>query len=100
MRQRGETMLSDFIQTDMGQVQVLHGDGEVRITFYADRPSSVTYGHDGNSMTVMTRPKVPSAHDEVTQNGSTFEVLGVRKSGDGYDLLNGNTGAWEKWVED
>jgi hypothetical protein len=93
-------MLSDFIETDMGQVQVEHGDGRVRVTFHANSPSSVTYGHDVNSMTVMPRPKVPSAHDEVTQNGSTFEVLDVRESGDGYDLLNGNTRAWEKWVED
>ena len=23
-----------------------------------------------------------------------------RKNGSGYDVLNGNTGSWERWVED
>lgn len=43
--------------------------------------------------------RLPAPHDEITQNGSTFEVLGVRSNGEGYDVLNGNTGTWEHWVE-
>jgi phosphoribosylformylglycinamidine (FGAM) synthase-like amidotransferase family enzyme len=43
--------------------------------------------------------RVPVTGDELTQNGSTFEVSGVRPNGEGYDVLNGNTGGWEPWVE-
>lgn len=96
-------MESDFVSTDIGEVQVLtDGDGTVLVRFHPNDPNCVMARFDAGSctLTVSRLRKPPARHSEVTQNGSTFEVLDVRPNGRGYDVLNGNTKVWEKWVED
>lgn len=96
--------MHDSIETAIGYV-VIDSDGEsVRVTFKPTVAGEVRHevrDGDGGHVSVYTMGKTPpKPMQEITQNGSTFEVLGVRKSGSGYDVLNGNTKTWEKWVED
>ena len=91
-------MESEFITTEIGQVQVSHGEGYVVVRFHPDKPDVARVKVSEMEMTV-TETARPVKHSEVTHNGSTFEVLDVRPNGDGYDVLNGNTGTWEAWVE-
>lgn len=88
------------IDTAMGMVEVNETEGSVRIAFFESEPGMTRCEHDQTGMTLTMGKQPPTLHQEVTQNGSTFEVLGVRRNGIGYDLLNGNNGVWEKWVED
>lgn len=93
---------NDFVETSIGQVNVSEEDGVVTVAFHANDTDTLRclleYG-EVPTMTLRKGRKVPKPFQEVTQNGSTFEVLGVRANGAGYDLLNGNTGVWEPWVE-
>ena len=95
-------MDSQFVGTGIGEVQVVdYGEGFVLIRFHPNEPktSRVKFDEDTMTMTVAKLKGHPTKHSEITQNGSTFEVLDVRRNGDGFDLLNGNTGTWERWVE-
>ena len=92
--------MHDFVETPIGYV-IVDSDGEtVSVSFKQTVEGSVR--HDVHGLTSLFRlgKRPPKPQQEITQNGSTFEVIGVRVNGDGYDVLNGNTGAWEKWVED
>ena len=96
-------MESDFVSTDIGEVQVLTDvDGAVLVRFHPNDPNGVMARYDADSctLTVSRLRKLPARYSEVTQNGSTFEVLDVRPNGAGYDVLNGNTKVWEKWLGD
>lgn len=96
-------MESEFVCTDIGEVQVLtDADGEVLVRFHPNDPNSVMTRFDAETctLTVSKLRRKPVKHSEVTQNGSTFEVLDVRPNGHGYDVLNGNTKVWEKWLGD
>lgn len=95
-------MDSSFIATSIGEVQVLEDVDGVIVRFHANDRKAISVGFEEGdmTMTVSTRKRPPARYSEVTQNGSTFEVLDVRQTGGGYDLLNGNTKTWERWVED
>lgn len=96
-------MESQFVGTGIGEVQVVdYGEGFVLIRFHPNEPKTTRLKFDESTMT-MTAAKLnghPTKHSEITQNGSTFEVLDVKQTESGYDVLNGNTGIWERWVED
>lgn len=96
--------MHDFIETQIGYV-IVDCDGErAEVRFRPTVTGSVRHDvteEDGVPVTVYSiGKKPPKPMQEITQNGSTFEVLGVRRSGSGYDVLNGNTKCWERWVED
>ena len=87
------------VETPIGTLTI-EGDGkEVEVACVpSGEPVAVTV--EGRVATFSTERRPPAPMSEITQNGSTFEVLDTRRNGDGYDVLNGNTGVWEKWLED
>lgn len=91
--------MHEVVDTPIGSL-VIDCDGtEVEVAFKQSVDGVVGVALDGNRVRYSIGRKPPKEHSEITQNGSTFEVIGVRMNGDGYDVLNGNTGVWEKWVE-
>lgn len=96
-------MTQTEVTTDHGTVIVSWDENSVTVSIETpnEKPTEVTQEErpESMSMTVRFGGRAPHKGDEVTQNGSTFEVIGVRRNGDGYDVLNGNTETWEKWVE-
>lgn len=94
------------IKTEQGKFTFEEGEGSLSVKFTPT--SNVTELRDVDALMLDDGSCVveykfgkrhPRVGEEVTQNGSTFEVLDVRQSGTGYELLNGNTGVWEPWVE-
>lgn len=94
----------DFVPTRYGNVRVEHSIDGVCVTIPTPSDIATDYevseGSDDLTLNVKVKAKRPHKGQEITQNGSTFEVLDVRKNVVGYDVLNGNTGVWEQWVED
>lgn len=95
--------MNDRITTKHGTVSVEWDDDSLAIEFAHGDSRKVTVSTDRFDGFTGIRfefgKRLPVPHDEISQNGSTFEVLGVRSNGDGYDVLNGNTGTWEPWIE-
>lgn len=97
-------MEASAIKTPLGIVTVVMGESDVSLRF--EPSSGIACGDcrrdaDGTVVTrlwtVARRP--PATYDEVTQNGHTFEVQGVRmKEGGGHQIKN-EQGVWEDWVE-
>lgn len=87
------------VETPIGVVTVEYDAGSVDVSFV---PNSgiPTLSVEGHTVTFSQGVKPPAKNSEVTQNRSTFEVLDVRPNGSGYDVLNGNTKVWEKWLGD
>lgn len=93
--------MHETVETPIGYVIVEASDNSAKVSFKQTAFGDLEADYDGDGRTVtFVVSKSPRLNSEVTQNGSTFEVIGVRKSDGGYDVLNGNTGCWEKWVED
>lgn len=96
--------MHDSIETPIGYVTVDSDGKTVEVRFKPTVAGSVRHElrdeGDGHVSVYAMGRKPPKPNQEITQNGSTFEVVGVRKNGSGYDVLNGNTGSWERWVED
>lgn len=90
--------MHEEVETEVGTIVIESDECEVEVSVIPNG-GVVEVSVDGGSATFSLTKRHPMPHDEVTQNGSTFEVLDVRRSGSGYDLLNGNTGVWERWVE-
>lgn len=98
----------DGIRTEEGTVEIDHEEGRLVITFSPTEGNNVKELRDVDALmrddgscvvTYQFGKRHPRKGEEVTQNGSSFEVADVRQNGTGYDLLNGNTGVWEKWIE-
>jgi len=86
------------IETPIGLVSMEFDERSCEVAFLPEHGEADVAVEDG-SVTFSIRGKAPSPGREVTQNGSTFEVIDVRRNGDGYDVLNGNTKVWERWLE-
>lgn len=86
------------IDVPTGTVAIEADDSEVEVSFLPSE-GNADVAIEGDAVTFRMRKK-PVTNSEVTQNGCTFEIVDFRRNGDGYDVLNGNTGVWEKWVED
>ena len=88
-------------ETDIGIGTLIVNEGvgwaEVSIIPYE---GAIEASLEDGTVTFTTVSRKPVKNSEITQNGSTFEVIDVRENGSGYDVLNGNTKTWEKWVED
>jgi len=89
----------DEVETPIGIVTVESDIDSVDVSFVPNS-GMPTLSVEGRTATFSLGVKPPAKNSEITQNGSTFEVLDVRPNGRGYDVLNGNTKVWEKWVED
>lgn len=87
------------VETPIGVVTVECDADSVDVSFVPDS-GAPALEVDGHTVTFTRGVKPPAKNSEVTQNGSTFEVLDVRPNGSGYDVLNGNTKVWEKWLGD
>lgn len=87
------------VETPIGVVTVECDADSVDVSFVPNSgvPALSVEGH---TVTFSQGVKPPAKNSEITQNGSTFEVLDVRPNGSGYDVLNGNTKVWEKWLGD
>lgn len=94
----------DLVETEHGTVRVEHNIDGICVVIPTPSELATDYkvmeGSDGLVLYVTMDVSRPHKGQEITQNGSTFEVLDVRPNGSGHDVLNGNTGVWEQWVED
>lgn len=94
--------MHETIDTPIGIVAVDYDGDSVQVSFKSTVSGEVIHETTDSDGTFASKFSIgvapPKPHDEITQNGSTFEVISVRRSVDGYDVLNGNTGVWEKWV--
>lgn len=97
-------MMRNVIETPIGYLNVESDGYDVTVTLKPTMSGKVRHEvkEVGGCMASVFSigKRVPRPYEEITQNGSTFEVLGTRRSGDGYEVLNGNTRVWEKWLED
>jgi len=95
--------MDGHITTKHGTIEAEWNDDSLSITISHKNgrkvTSEVVKGETYTEIIFSYGKRVPVTGDELTQNGSTFEVSGVRPNGEGYDVLNGNTGTWEPWVE-
>lgn len=92
----------DVIPTKYGQIDVEHGDERVVVTFHGNNPEKVRTYFSQNGvprLVIWEGKRPPRIGDEVTQNGRTFEVTGVRKAEGGVVMLLPDNGVWETWVE-
>lgn len=88
------------VQTPIGEFFVTYLGGEATVTFHPrdGRSGYVrTYDHDGAKMTVRALQKrMPAVGDEVTRDGRTFEVTGVKQV-DGCCFVERDGIVWEAW---
>lgn len=93
------------VETPIGSVFVTYDprSREVVASFHGDIPELVRHHVeviDGiPELHVAIGPRVPHVGDEITQDGSSFEVSGVRQAEDGEIQVKDDTGTWRKWKE-
>lgn len=104
MYQQREKVFGGFAQevkTPVGDVFISYhpNDKRVQVSFNT-HSGNVVIEHlpevDEPSVNFWVTPKPPTVGSEVTQNGRTSEVGGVRFTGGRYYLLLG--GVWEEWT--
>ena len=99
--ERVRTSMAQEIKTPIGEVFVTYSAkrNEVDVSFHPRGRAhyEVMYNDSTPEMTITESPSRPPAiGDEVTQNGRTFEVTGVRREG-GRVMLERDGAAWEEW---
>lgn len=95
--------MHDYVDTPIGRIDVAQDEGgAVTVSIRPNDPRSARVRVvDGEfpslEFSVGSRP--PRQHEEVTQNGHTFEVQGTRLTQTGKVQLKNEQGVWEDWVE-
>lgn len=100
--ERVSTHVVQEVRTPIGEVLVTYIGGKVVASFHPRYGYALCDFEDGRSpqMTLsVTSRRPPAVGDEVTLEGSSFEVKGVRMEHGRLMLLDGGTGVWRKWQE-
>lgn len=89
------------VQTPMGDFFVTYLGGEAAVSFhprYKDHARYLcSYDEKSPQMTItMIHKRPPAVGDEVTQNGRTFEVTGVKRT-NGRFMIERDGLTWEEW---
>lgn len=104
LQQESETVrthLAQEVKTPIGEVFVTYSakKNEVEVSFHPRGRAhyEVMYNDSTPEMTITESPsRPPVIGDEVTQNGRSFEVTGVRREGGRY-MVERDGLAWEEW---
>lgn len=99
--ERVRTNMAQEVQTPLGEVFVTYSPTrrEVEVSFHprGKRHFDIQYNNATPEMIITETPNRPPAiGDEVTQNGRSFEVTGVRREGGRY-MVERDGLAWEEW---
>jgi hypothetical protein len=95
--------VNEEVCTPIGAFFVTYSNGEAVVSFHAHRPDMVRVGFDARGdapeLRVKAGKRIPTLGQEVTQNGHTFEVTGVRTVEGGRIQLKNESGYWEDFED-
>jgi hypothetical protein len=99
--ERVRTHVAQEVKTPIGEVFVTYSPTRkaVEVSFHPRGRAhfDIQYNNDRPEMVVAETPtRPPAIGDEVTQNGRSFEVTGVRREGGRY-MVERDGVAWEEW---
>lgn len=92
----------DIIETPIGHLEIDYDDRSVRVKLKQTAHGTIMHDMDTDgrchSSFFLLQKRLPTLFEEVTQNGHTFEVMGVRLTENGKVQVKNEQGVWEDWV--